>query len=440
METYEPSGAPTPTPTPAAEGSSSSTSTAAPDAAQQWFEGFSRAVQKQLQVQESLMRQLMTDIQEYLTDALGWNENGSSALERVNAMLEMISSRMAITREAATDMVSTAEAEEQAAREASRKVMREVRVQDIVVDALWASLRGVQASAWMGGIGGHVEEADVFNAANRAAEEFLARMYHNLRAAGIAEEDIVKYVPKTVIEETISSSPTRNMGSKSRGYSYYNYGYRYPHYTYGYAHPYPTFYSYPTVAYPRYTYNYSWGYPMQSSFGWSSPRFFSSSCSTCNECSSRLPLPGEPLMHEVEPIHHRRLGEEGPMMMGGVPFGYNSHMMPTPQAYPNNYNSYYNYNYNSFPPTMNSRYNTMPFAANNANYPQQQGPTSAAAAAAAQQQPLGRMGSLGSPYGYAVTPNSGYQQTTFRNLGVWEGPEMINEPFVPFVPFGMVEP
>lgn len=436
METYQTGGegpSPNPTPSPPAEGSSSSTSTAAPDTAQQWFEGFNRAVQKQLQLQESLMRQLMEDIQQYLSEALGWNENGSSALERVNAMLEMISSRMAITREAATEMaIGSSETEEQAAREATQKFMREVRVQDIVVDALWASLRAVQTSTWMSGITGQVEESDVFNAANRAAEEFLVRMYHNLRAAGIAEEDIVKYVPKNAIEET-TSSPTRNMGRKSRGYYHYNYGYnygyRYPHYSYYYTHPQP-FYSYPVAAYPRYMHNYSWGYPVYTPSDWGSAPCFSSSCNDCG----RGPQP-EPLVHEHD-MFHRALGEEDPTMMGAHgapnPYVYGTPMMQDaygtgPAMSAQGYNNGYP-NYGYYPSSMNPRFNAATTAATgNMNYSQQ----SPAA-------PMGRMGSLGSPYGYTVTPNSRYRPSTFpvRNLGMWEGPE----PMMEFMPFGAVEP
>ncbi|CDJ36024.1 LOW QUALITY PROTEIN: 56 kDa gametocyte antigen, related [Eimeria mitis] len=263
MNTYQAAGA---APSPAAESSSSSTSTAAPDSAQQWLENFNEAVQKQLQLQESLMKQLMTDIQEYLSNTFGWGDGtNTTALERVNSMLEMISSRMAVTREAATEMVSETEVvEEQKAREATRKFMKEVRVQDIVVDALWASLRGVQTSAWMSGLTGSVEERDVFNAANRAAEEFLVRMYHNLRAAGVDEEDIVKYVPKTnPEEENNSSSPTRNMGHK-RGYYGYGYGYRYsyPQYSYYYPRAYPV-YPQPVPVQPIMYPTYTLGYPMQ---------------------------------------------------------------------------------------------------------------------------------------------------------------------------------
>nr|AVP27262.1 59 kDa gametocyte protein precursor [Eimeria tenella] len=303
-----------------------STSTAAPESPQQWFEGFSRAVQKQLQLQENLMRQLVRDIQEYLTEAFGWNESDSSALARVNTMLDMISKRMAVTRDAANE-VSTTETEPQAVRDATRNFMKEVRVQDIVVDALWASLRGVQTSAWMSGVSSTIDERDVLAVANRAAEEFLARMYHNLRAAGVAEEDIVKYVPRTPADP--SSSEPRNMGKKGRSYGYghgYGCGYSYPLYSYGC--PYSSCgYSYPfyasTWGYPS---PLAWGYPSHSSFYWR--RLGAAACPDC------APAPAPEPEFIIPPTAFRGLQEEAMM---GTPYAnpmMGTPMMGTPYANP----------------------------------------------------------------------------------------------------------
>lgn len=247
--------------------STTTTTTAAPttESAGQWIENFIRAVQRQLQLQDALMRQLMKDILEYLNNFVDtFGDPQASSVGKVHEMLDMISTRMATAREAVNDVAANTEnMEGETLRGATRKFMKEVRVQDVVVDALWASLRGVQTNAWMTGAAS-TDEKDTYTAANRAAEEFLTRMYHNLRSAGISEDDIVKFVPKPENEAT--SGQARNMGRKGwggwGGYGY-GYGYGYPRYGYGYGgyggygYGYPSYYSY---GYYPYSYGYSYPY------------------------------------------------------------------------------------------------------------------------------------------------------------------------------------
>ncbi|CDJ36023.1 uncharacterized protein EMH_0056430 [Eimeria mitis] len=170
---------------------------------------------------------------------------------------------------------------------------------------------------------------------------------------------------------------------------------------------------------------------MQTSYRLSGSPCFSgsSSCSTCSRCPV---VEEDPIFYEGETIH-RSLGEEdGPFMMGRNPYG-NPYGTPYPpmmgspygstpmnaQGFNNSGSNYPSYNYYSRP-----RYSPTGAAT---PYYNQQGSSNA---------PMTRMGSLGSPYGYTVSPNSGYQPgaNVFRNLGVFDEPEMMEEPWMPFFP------
>lgn len=290
-----------------------STETTETTTQEQWLDCFLKAVQRQLMLQEQLMRQLIKDIVDYFNNVLASTEQGT-AFTKVHEMMDMISNRMATAREAANDVAAASGTmESETLRNATRKFMKEVRVQDVVVDALWASLRGVQTSAWMTGVVASEERGDTYSVANRAAEEFLTRMYHNLRAAGISEDDIVKFVPKA---ETETSEPGRNMGKRGyygygRSYGYYGYGY--PRY---YSYGYPSYYSY---GYPSY---YSYGYPSYYSYGY--PSYYYSYPYYSSYYYRRLrPTPGTAPPPAATPM----MGPPAPMMTPPTP-------TPTPTMVP----------------------------------------------------------------------------------------------------------
>ncbi|KAL8428010.1 hypothetical protein Efla_005622 [Eimeria flavescens] len=251
--------------------SGSSSTKSFPETAEEFFEAFVKALQKQLQLQEQLMKQLLQDLQDYLLQlsrTFTLDETQSGAFHRVSEMMEMITSRMATARENVDELMATSDTlGNDTLRSATTKFMKEVRVQDVVVDALWASLRGVQTSAFVSGTTG-VEDRDAYVIANRAAEEFLARMYHNLRSAGISEEDIGKFVPRNA---ELEGERGRNMGRKGRygGYGYGGYGYGgygYGGYGWGgYGYGYPRYYGY-SYGYGHPYYSYGYGYPMAYSY------------------------------------------------------------------------------------------------------------------------------------------------------------------------------
>ena len=286
---------------------------------QQLLSQLPKLLEKQLQLQDTLMNKIMKDVDEYLketTAAFHWGETQSTAVNKVNEMMEMISNRMNTAIDGANELMANSETlDTETLRRATSKFMKEVRVQDVVIDALWASLRGVQTSAWMTTTAG-VEQKDTTTVANRSAEEFITRMYHNLRAAGISEEDIVKFVPKMEVE----TMQARNMGKKGRGYGYaYGYpvyGWSYPSYGYGWGYPsYGYGWGYPS-------YGYGWGYPYYS-HGWGYPysrhywrRLRPTSCPDC---------PPTPATNMMSPLTtpFRSMGEE--TMMGTTPM--------TPQGY-----------------------------------------------------------------------------------------------------------
>ncbi|CDI85135.1 56 kDa gametocyte antigen, related [Eimeria praecox] len=163
---------------PGAPEDTTTTTTTSPtsESGDNWLENFIRAVQRQLQLQDAMMRQLMRDIQEYLSNAFNWAENQSTAYTRVTEMMDMISNRMSTAIDSSNELMATSESmDPETLRRATRKYMKEVRVQDAVVDALWASLRGVQTSAWMNGVTA-IEKEETTPMASRAAEEFLHRI------------------------------------------------------------------------------------------------------------------------------------------------------------------------------------------------------------------------------------------------------------------------
>ena len=149
MGTYQEGGAPgTPDDT-----TTTTTTSPTSEGGDNWLENFIRAVQRQLQLQENMMRQLIRDIQEYLSNAFNWAENQSTAYTRVTEMMDMISNRMSAAIDSSNELMTASETmDPETLRRTARKYMKEVRVQDVVVDALWASLRGVQTAAWMSGV------------------------------------------------------------------------------------------------------------------------------------------------------------------------------------------------------------------------------------------------------------------------------------------------
>ncbi|CDJ36022.1 56 kDa gametocyte antigen, related [Eimeria mitis] len=149
MGTYQENEAPG---APGSPDDTTTTTTPSPtsEGVEQWLESFIRAVQRQLQLQDAMMRQLIRDIQEYLSSAFNWSDSQTSSYTRVTEMMDMITNRMSTAIDSSNELMTHAEsADPETVRRAMRKYMKEVRVQDVVVDALWASLRGVQTSAWM---------------------------------------------------------------------------------------------------------------------------------------------------------------------------------------------------------------------------------------------------------------------------------------------------
>nr|AJG00895.1 gametocyte antigen 2 [Eimeria nieschulzi] len=311
------------------------------EAPEKFLENLLKSLQKQLLLQETLMRQLMNDILSFLRDiaknfALG--DTQPPAITKVNEMMEMLSTRMATALQGVDElMMSSGSLDGETLRSVTTKFMKEVRVQDIVVDALFSSLRGTQTNAFLTGATA-AQEKDAYAAANRAAEEFLSRMYHNLRVAGISEEDIVKFVPKPGME----GMQMRNMGKRGYGYGGYGYAYGYPLYSYGYSYPsYAYSYPYYSYSYPYYSYSslYSYSYPYYS-YGYGYPYAFGfrrlrpNSCPGCPPGPpvpvtgvSEVPMgvpPQKPVVPPFRSMGEETLGMGSPSPMG---MGYTDPMM-----------------------------------------------------------------------------------------------------------------
>nr|AAN05087.1 56 kDa gametocyte antigen [Eimeria maxima] len=342
MSTYQEGSAP------GAPEDTTTTTTSSPvsDGAEQWLESFVRAVQRQLQLQDQMMRQLMRDIQEYLSTAFNWAENQSTAYTRVTEMMDMISNRMNAAMDSSNELMTTSDTTDpETLRRATRKYMKEVRVQDVLVDALWASLRGVQTAAWMNGVTA-IEKEETTPMASRAAEEFLHRMYHNLRAAGMSEEDVAKFIPRA---EYNPSEQSRNMGRKGRSFyyggypSYYNspyysyssypsyYNYSYPSYSYS---SYPSYYRYSSYPYYNYSYpsyyNYgSYPYYSYSSYpSWYWRRLRSLATATCPDC----PPLTTPSMIPTPPPMMNMMNTPPPMANMMTSMMMNTPMVPPPRT------------------------------------------------------------------------------------------------------------
>lgn len=244
-----------------------STSTTAPnqEGPEQRLSTLMKAIHKQTQLQENLLHQLIKEVQDYLRSvAQGWDVSQVDATDMVHRMLEMMGNRMAATAESIAEfMNNSGNMDGGAVREATRRFMKEASLQDVVIDAVWAALRGVQTGAWMAGIGA-IENGEPLPVHYQAAEEFFTRVVQNMRTAGVGEEDVRKFVPQ--VEQGGMGQRSRKMGKRGYyGYGGYGYGRAYGYYGYGY----PSYYSYGYSSYPSY-YSYGYAYPSYYSYGYPS--------------------------------------------------------------------------------------------------------------------------------------------------------------------------
>nr|AJG00899.1 gametocyte protein [Eimeria nieschulzi] len=233
---------------------------------------------QQLAVQEAVLDSIMKEVQTIFKNTLtvpGW-DNMDSAAETVKQIVDRVRERLAAgftETEAGRTTMSTASA----LRGVTSDFLKEIMVQEAVIETLWAVLRDSQARPWITN-----EQQAMQTAAQHAVQGFLLRMHDRLRATGFTEEEIVKMMPRPKActldgpAGEFDTCPERNLGKRGGyggyggygyggyghgGYGYRSYGYSYPFYgysSYGYGYPYYGGYSY---GYPYHARSYGYGYP-----------------------------------------------------------------------------------------------------------------------------------------------------------------------------------
>ncbi|CDJ30916.1 LOW QUALITY PROTEIN: 82 kDa gametocyte antigen, related [Eimeria mitis] len=197
------------------------------------------------------VRQIVTRVRERLAGGVTMPTAGEAGVTRPGSMA-------AAAAAAAAGPVA-------ALRGVTNDFLREIMIQEAVLETLWAVVRDAQENPWMMN-----EQETLHTTTSEAVQGFLTRMHDRLRATGFTEEEVMRLLPRSRscssntaggLFETCTdpTTPARNLGKKGGYYGYgypatYHYGYSYPYYSYTYAYP---MYVQP-MAYPAY-YGYSWG-------------------------------------------------------------------------------------------------------------------------------------------------------------------------------------
>ncbi|XP_022592901.2 uncharacterized protein LOC34620085 [Cyclospora cayetanensis] len=230
-------------------------------------------------VQEAVLDAIMKEVQTIIKNTLtvpGW-DTMESATDTVKQIVEKVRERLTTSMnetETGRATMNTATA----LRGVTNDFLKEIMVQEAVIETLWAVLRDSQNRPWITN-----EQQAMHVAATQAVHGFLSRMQERLRSTGFTEEEITKMLPqsKTCAKEgptgMFDTCPERNLGRKGSGG--YGYGYAYPAYV---GTAYPAYYSRAYPAYYGYShpYAYDWGYPLHGAvwgpsyaYGWRSPYY-----------------------------------------------------------------------------------------------------------------------------------------------------------------------
>lgn len=183
---------------------------------------------QQLVAQEAVLDALMEEVQNIFRNSLtvpGW-ENMDSAVDAVRQIVERVRERLTNSfseTDAGRSTITTATA----LRGVTNDFLKEVMVQEAVIETLWAVLRDTQALPVMNNVNN--EQQTMQTSATQAVQGFLTRMQDRLRSTGFTEEEIAKMMPRAA---------ERNLGGRrAYGYRSYGYGWGYPSYGYGWGYP-----------------------------------------------------------------------------------------------------------------------------------------------------------------------------------------------------------
>ncbi|KAL8441000.1 hypothetical protein Emag_007538 [Eimeria magna] len=285
----------------------------------------------QQQTQDAVLESIMKEVQNIFKNTLivpGW-ENMDAAADTVRQIVDRVRERLSSSlseTEAGRTTMSTAAA----LRGVTNDFLKEIMVQEAVIETLWAVLRDSQARPYLAN-----EQQAMHVSAVQAVQGFLARMHDRLRATGFTEEEIMKMMPRTRNcspdgpRGMFDTCPERNLGGrKGYGYGYSSFGYggfysrpyysySYPMYgysmysypSYGYsslAYDYPS-YGYSSLAYPSYSYS---SYPLLSYSSYSYPSYtYSSYPSYTYSSYPFLSYSSYPYYTSAYTLLYRRLGE-----------------------------------------------------------------------------------------------------------------------------------
>ncbi|KAL8428009.1 hypothetical protein Efla_005621 [Eimeria flavescens] len=252
---------------------------------------------QQMATQEAVLDSIMREVQNIFKNTMvvpGW-DNMDSAAETVKQIVDRVRDRLNSSlseTEAGRTTMSTAAA----LRGVTNDFLKEIMVQEAVIETLWAVLRDSQARPYITN-----EQHAMHVSAVQAVQGFLARMHDRLRATGFTEEEIMKMMPRTKNcspdgpRGMFDTCPERNLGKRYGGFGYGGWGgygyYSRPFYSYSYpmygysslAYGYPSYgysslaYAYPSYGYSSLAYSYpalSYSYPLYS-YGYSYPYYSS---------------------------------------------------------------------------------------------------------------------------------------------------------------------
>lgn len=224
-------------------------------------------------VPEAVLEAIMQEMQNIFRSSLvpGWDTVGTAAdavrqivtrvRERLTGPLMMTEMDTGLGRTgplSTTGATGATTGPVAALRGVTNDFLREIMIQEAVLETLWAVVRDAQERPWL------VNEQEALHAATAdAVQGFLGRMHDRLRATGFSEEEVMRLLPRSrnggctrtggLFDQCNDAPPSRLLGKRMYSTGYYGYGYP-SYYSYGYSYP---AYSHYPVSYPYY--GYSWG-------------------------------------------------------------------------------------------------------------------------------------------------------------------------------------
>lgn len=154
-------------------------------------------MEQQVKIQINLMNSLIDGVQKYVGGFISNNDDA----DKVNEVLNTINAKINNTNDDYGKLMAEKDnMNKEHLNDTIFNIITEIYSNDILIDTLWSSLRGVQINDWNTSTHENKKSQDK----NNTAAEFLKHMCYNMKKVGLNHQSISKYMKQSCNENVQS--------------------------------------------------------------------------------------------------------------------------------------------------------------------------------------------------------------------------------------------